>query len=126
MPVLLAKVMQKERTIEWGIGEGDERQTGKLTYRPDCVTPALLTSIQDIEQNGDRKDLGVARLLSIVMVKWDALDVNGEPIPVTEKDLTDKVHIGILWEVWNQIQTDQQEAAEARKNSATGSFTKAK
>jgi hypothetical protein len=77
------KAATKATTVKW---EGEE---AKLTYRPSAVTPAMMDEVLMEEENG-KGHHALTGLLVHVLVDWEVLDDDGEPLPITSETLSER------------------------------------
>lgn len=88
-------------------------ETVHVTYRPHAVTPATYGKLRD-----EPVPQFLPKYLATVLVDWDVLGDDGEPIPTTEAALQD-VPTRFLSEVFYRVGEDSRQG-EANASSAAG------
>lgn len=85
-------------TVEW------EGETAEVSYRPSAVTVKALDAVQE-HAEGDRGDRALVSMLEAVLVAWDVLGDDGEPIG-TDADTLNGLPIAFLTTVLQAVQED--------------------
>jgi hypothetical protein len=116
MPISLHDILTRDThtiTVEW------EGETAEIVYRPSRYTPELEdTHFQAIREGVP--SVGLARMLAGVLVSWEIVDDNGEPLP-TDFETLSRLSTDFLDAVRDAIRADFRVGREDRKNSAAGS-----
>lgn len=121
MPIRLADLENDERTCEVEY----EGETGNITYRPSLYTPALEDEYQtSMETN--RPTGAMCKMLAKILVAWEVLDEEGEPIAI-EFEVLRQLPGRFITVMMNAITSDilASRDKEVRKNSGGGSRRRA-
>lgn len=115
MAIKISDLMQDERTCEM-VFDGE---TAKITYRPSGYTPTTEDALQKGLET-QRPSVGVASLLSELLLEWEVMDDDGQALPINLETLQ-RLPAGFLYSVMNAIIEDMTGAQEGtRKNSGVG------
>lgn len=119
MAIQLSDVLKGERTIdfEW------DGEMAEVTYRTAGYTPEVEDAFRGMLET-DRPLNAVASVLSKLLVRWDVLDVDGEPLDVDFETLG-HFPSEFLNALMVRITEDQGAGREDRKNSDGGSRARA-
>lgn len=106
MPISVASLSVNEQTFspEWN------GQSFSVTYRPRVFTSKFQRDYREFYARPDVGDAdAVAWWLARVVVKWDVLGDDGQPLPLSEDWLAgqDVVDVQFLWGVVTLIQMDR-------------------
>jgi len=115
MSLSLRDLMQDERYITLEIGEG----TVEIHYRPSAFTPVVEDEMQRLIET-NRPGNGLARMLAGIVIDWDVLDENGQPLEPTVENLR-RLPVAFLTRVTNAINRDSAAEKDDLKNSGAGS-----
>ncbi len=86
MPIKLGTLTKMTKTVTHRFEELDESLT--LTYRPRAYTATAESAFQDAMKE-NRTSEAVVQMLSTMLVKWDLLGDDGEPLPFDAATLRD-------------------------------------
>lgn len=101
MAIKLSDLQKKTRKIDIKFQDGDL----EIEYRLNVITPTFLRSKMELSEQ-----------LNQALVRWDLLDDNGEPIPVSAEVL-DNLPTQLQFELIRAITEDMRVASEDAKNA---------
>lgn len=126
MPASLSQLVRNKRRIDIPLEDG---ASIFIEYRPAAITPRL-----EEELNAARTDAAdrvqvfaaVTHYLLAVISAWDALDADGNVIPLTAQGFHDSVDYDSLMFLWDTITDDANMGETNGANSQTPSESTSK
>lgn len=111
MPIRIYQINEETRTCQ--VIYGDE--VGHIEYKLAAYTPELEDRVQtDIESN--RPSGAMAEALAGLLVSWDVLGDDGDPLPIDRPTLR-SLPARFLTAIFEAIKADQEPEVDDRKNS---------
>jgi hypothetical protein len=118
MSIRVTDLEKNERETSFTV----EEEVVHISYRPSAYTPVVEDRMQQLLET-NRPGNGLAKTLSTMLIKWDVLGEDNQPVPITVENLS-ALPVRFLSQVMGAINKDNSSDQETRKNSGGGSFQK--